>query len=1145
MLSENPTKGDEEEGGGLGEGERERGVDDGRIEGDGTAQETGRERREREVEEENVVEDGVGEETGERDEGEGGQEESAAEEMGAEGNEALEEATENSPTQSTAVAASQVELTPNSYLSPSLTSNPSTWEASKAPVESDPSFTRPDDRISAESAPQQNEVSTKPLELRQNRMKPETAEHVKELFEVIKKAAESQLIQHDKFILHLPIQLNTAAKGVTIDDLFKKTATDNSSELNRLAFDAQGNQKRLDEEQLRKIRKDGYFEVESQRYPGRTHVWRLSKFFAKGEKRLVKKLWYDMAAAVKLIMIGCSNRLFTAKPFSIAKGFLACLKALYYSVDLAIGLPYRKRDYGGRPNHIKKKKLEFTLNDAKLDEEEIDTWIANKRYLDRRAKLDDKGFGRNRDPDLQARQNPPKIPKCPTKLLLAEKHLSINVSLLQPDVSSVFRTHIQNMRSSFLKKNEKAYRSFALKKIQEGEKQELSCERIVENVNQELRIKFGTEFKEEIYKAENWDIPCSGLTENVMERFGGQAVFESQVRAMFQDFLDHQQVGLILAELQKEQKRAKTFHMEAMETHLEQHHPVLMKVSTWRRRRLVKEEESFETNNEEKHHQQAVEKLQAEGLESAAHLCQVEREFETKHRVAEEKAFDETAPIKESYCKYKRKIWLPQNWIVTEHKSNNYGPRYSVEKWSKLKVDQRLPFWRWTAYMVRTWAWMTNAMLYLILLIPFCSMFSLRALLSPTEFLLAGLDRNTGKVRPLEENRTRTMCSRIYDLWHHVFKYRRKFESGPDTGLLGRNCSRPLNVFWNYFVKGFCGTVILLTIFPALCLTISFTSLTLGLLCPILMPIISLLFSLFMVLIYDFDSPHGKRSVLPLFQYYVFLFLFEGLFQMIFAFLSGVIFIPLVALITFLSGCIWAASRACWDKCCLYTVLKPRGRVPAIDSWVAVRVSGPGLASNFLYQAKPQTILKALKIQLELDLLETYEKVTIRQIEQPGREFDQFFQQLREPFFADSGSHAKPEFRELISLKEKLKKEELAREMKARRATLVKNGIPRDVRKQVKLRAEDLQTTTACASKMLEMLIPYMMKYEVQTPAEEEAKRRQLFEGRGLKPDDWTMFAQQMLSEVFSTGILTPLEDSDEAFSLDAEMLEFGMLMDV
>ena len=53
------------------------------------------------------------------------------------------------------------------------------------------------------------------------------------------------------------------------------------------------------------------------------------------------------------------------------------------------------------------------------------------------------------------------------------------------------------------------------------------------------------------------------------------------------------------------------------------------------------------------------------------------------------------------------------------------------------------------------------------------------------------------------------------------------------------------------------------------------------------------------------------------------------------------------------------------------------------------------------------------------DLLETYEKVTIRQIEQPGREFDQFFQQLREPFFANSGSHAKPEFRELISLKEK------------------------------------------------------------------------------------------------------------------------------
>jgi len=1010
-------------------------------------------------------------------------------------------------------------------------SDPATWEPSKQTMNEDSQHDHM--RITAKSEPDQNDVKKIPFQIPPTRFKPDTPAHAKEIFAIIQSAAESNLFQFDVFILNLPIQLNTASKAITMDDLFKRTASDNGNELNRLAFDPSGNQKRLDQEQIKKIRKDGYFEVQSQRYPGRSHVWRLSKFFAKGEKRMVKKFWYDMAAAVKLIMIGCTNRLFTLKPFSIGRGFLSCLKGLYYFIDLAVGIPYRKKDLSEMNSHMSETKLNFILKEIELDEEEIDDWAAFKRSMDfdlrlRRQRTDNSILCAG--------------PKCPTKVMIKEKGLSVNAKLLHPGLLSFFRTHVIQLYRKFVEKNEKAYRSFALKKIQEWEKQELDSDSIVEKVNEELAHKFEIEFKEEVFNPSNWSIESHDVNHYIVKNFGGKTEFEEQVMATLNDYADHQKVAQILADQQREQAKAKDIHVKAVEEHLEKRHQILMKVSTWRRRRMAKEEERYVSNNEEKYHQQTIKQLQAEGFDAAAHLFDVERDFEIQHKASEEKKFKKTAPLRESYIKLKRKIWLPQNWIVTNCWENG-GRHYQVEKKYTLKVDRKLPFWRWTAFFIRTWVWMMNMMLYLLLLIPFCSSFSLRALFSPREFLLSGFDHHTGKIIPDEDHRTRTLCSRLYDLWHHVFKYRRKFESGPDTGLLGRNCSRPLNVFWNYFVKGFCGTLILLTLFPVFCVVISFTSLALGLMCPILVPIISLSFSLFQLLIYDFDSPHGKRRILPLFQTYIFVFLCEGIFQMIFAFLAGVVFIPIVALFTFLMGCFWALSRTCWDKCCLYTVLKPRGRVPATDSWVAIRVSGPGLASSFLYQAKPQTILAAIKIQIELDLLEAYEKSTIKEIEKPGKEFDEFFRRLSQPLF--SGGSVNPELRELITIKERLLKEELSKKMKARRTKLVRNGIPRDVCRQVKLRADDLHTTTACTSKMLEMLIPYMLKYEAKAGMEaEEEVRKRLFEKRGLKPDDWTMYAQQMLSEVFSPGILTPLEDSDEAFSLDAEMLEFTDIFD-
>jgi hypothetical protein len=43
--------------------------------------------------------------------------------------------------------------------------------------------------------------------------------------------------------------------------------------------------------------------------------------------------------------------------------------------------------------------------------------------------------------------------------------------------------------------------------------------------------------------------------------------------------------------------------------------------------------------------------------------------------------------------------------------------------------------------------------------------------------------------------------------------------------------------------------------------------------------------------------------------------------------------------------------RLVWDAAAFHLLIKKRGRVPASDSFVVKRIAGPGLASNYYYQA--------------------------------------------------------------------------------------------------------------------------------------------------------------------------------------------------
>lgn len=63
--------------------------------------------------------------------------------------------------------------------------------------------------------------------------------------------------------------------------------------------------------------------------------------------------------------------------------------------------------------------------------------------------------------------------------------------------------------------------------------------------------------------------------------------------------------------------------------------------------------------------------------------------------------------------------------------------------------------------------------------------------------------------------------------------------------------------------------------------------------------------------------------------------------------------------------------RLLWDTIMFYGLIKKRGRVPACDSFIVKRIAGPGLASNYYFQIKPEQALAAFEAKLgELDLFQ-------------------------------------------------------------------------------------------------------------------------------------------------------------------------------
>ena len=112
------------------------------------------------------------------------------------------------------------------------------------------------------------------------------------------------------------------------------------------------------------------------------------------------------------------------------------------------------------------------------------------------------------------------------------------------------------------------------------------------------------------------------------------------------------------------------------------------------------------------------------------------------------------------------------------------------------------------------------------------SMFGIKALFLCELYRDYEIDYYNGKISKVKK--TYTFPRSISNLFVWVIESRKNFESAPDTGILGKGCTRIFHLFLNYILRLFCLGVLLIIFYPTFIIINIFTCLCLIILSPLL-----------------------------------------------------------------------------------------------------------------------------------------------------------------------------------------------------------------------------------------------------------------------------------------------------------------------
>ena len=339
--------------------------------------------------------------------------------------------------------------------------------------------------------------------------------------------------------------------------------------------------------------------------------------------------------------------------------------------------------------------------------------------------------------------------------------------------------------------------------------------------------------------------------------------------------------------------------------------------------------------------------------------------------------------VKEQVKKEKRPLetykiirYLKRPYEKYQNETNNGEVRYYLRKYKYYEVKTSFLFWRVILFLSKYFCslWNFNIFIYRHMT---NSMLGIKALCTFTLYRDYEIDEYTGRIEKTKE--TITFPKSIYNLWIWIMESRRNFESIPDTGILGKSCTRIFHLFLNYILRLLILGSLLITLYPSFIILNTIICFCLIIYSPILIVFWILLDFLFCLIIYN---RYDKLKAFPLIRIIIFDFMIGFIIQLITSLLS-IILQPFLAIFFFLYSHIHFLIRYLYDLF-FYSIFKCLGKVPETNNCIAWLIAGPGLFRGRYYDIKNKDILSLVIGELEKRIMKNYNNKINELLDEPN-----------------------------------------------------------------------------------------------------------------------------------------------------------------
>ena len=431
------------------------------------------------------------------------------------------------------------------------------------------------------------------------------------------------------------------------------------------------------------------------------------------------------------------------------------------------------------------------------------------------------------------------------------------------------------------------------------------------------------------------------------------------------------------------------------ETELKASRPLLSQVRPWFVRRMRQAKAALSEESGGRAHEDAARTCGELGLNAGAYFLSRDLAFKKEREPVLRKELRKiTRPSRE--IGFEANIWLPKNYVVKERlpggreeeiptvlrddvdwkeemdRCRDQGEKrhFELVKTRRWKVSSGSPCWRLMAFASHTGELLLNAFYFFGLMVPLVSPVSFPAVFRLDAFP-AGYRLNyyNGELLP-SSRKIETVYTLALKLQAHIRERREAFEERPDTMLLSKAMGRFFNRVHLYFLLGFFGHAFLVLVMPLGCILLSTLSLLLAVTSVVWVPVLCSAAYVLVILFYDY---HGQRLLNGILWNVLVNIVLCGIVQPLVCSVVAFILCPLGALFVSAYASARLALREGYDAVTFATVLKRAARVPAAESFLAKRVAGPGMASKYFYQIKPEQALVALETRMEVEELDTYQ----------------------------------------------------------------------------------------------------------------------------------------------------------------------------